>query len=160
MNIIGFKEVFNDFKLPMLLVAMPYCDWKCCIEQNIPITTCQNNHLDLERVNHITNEELTKKILNNILVDGVIFGGLETINKFSFPEILDFVEYFRSQSDKPIVIYTGYYPDEILDEVTQLQKYNNIYMKFGRFKINSKTKYDGVLGITLSSENQFGIKIS
>ena len=50
MNIIGFKEVFNDFKLPMLLVAMPNCDWKCCKEQNIPITTCQNNHLDLENL--------------------------------------------------------------------------------------------------------------
>ena len=53
-------------------------------------------------------------------------------------------------------IYTGYYPEEIQDELKQLQKYKNIIIKFGRFIPGQEPHYDEVLGVYLASDNQYG----
>ena len=59
----------------------------------------------------------------------------------------------------PIVIYTGYYPSEIKEQLKKLFKFNRIIIKFGRFIPNDKQRYDEVLGITLASSNQFALTI-
>ena len=59
-----------------------------------------------------------------------------------------------------IVIYTGYYKNEILEEVNILSQYPNIIIKFGRYIPNSTPIHDRILGVTLASNNQYAIKIS
>ena len=66
-----------------------------------------------------------------------------------------FIWKFRQLSSDTIVIYTGYYPSEIAEQLKKLFKFKNIIIKFGRFIPNDKTRYDQVLGVTLSSSNQF-----
>ena len=71
------------------------------------------------------------------------------------------IKLFRSNGDiSPIVIYTGYYPNEIQPKLDRLKKYKNIIIKFGRFIPDKANRYDDVLGITLSSDNQFAMQLS
>ena len=59
------------------------------------------------------------------------------------------------------MIYTGYYYDEIKNKVDYIaENYNNIIFKFGRFVPNQESRYDEVLGVTLASPNQYGVKVS
>ena len=62
--------------------------------------------------------------------------------------------------DDPVIIYTGYYKDELKEQVEELSKYKNIYFKFGRYKPGYQIHYDEVLGVNLVSDNQYGEKIS
>lgn len=58
------------------------------------------------------------------------------------------------------MVYTGYYKEEILEEIEQLKQYSNIIIKFGRYIPNEKKHYDEILGIDLASSNQYAEKIS
>ena len=78
-----------------------------------------------------------------------------------YKEVIDLIDYFRDNNcDDYFVIYTGYYENEIEDIINLLKQRKNIIVKFGRFIPNSKEKYDEVLGVTLSSDNQYGKVIS
>ena len=79
-----------------------------------------------------------------------------------FKEMFDVIKYFRDQGcNDMFVIYTGYYPYEITEELNKLsQNFNNIIIKFGRYMPNHKNRYDDVLGITLVSDNQYARRIS
>lgn len=59
-----------------------------------------------------------------------------------------------------IVIYTGYTPEEVEEEVKLLSEFENIIIKFGRFRPSQTPHYDDVLGINLVSDNQYAVKIS
>ena len=72
----------------------------------------------------------------------------------------EFVAEFRQMFFYLIVIYTGYYPSEIKEQLKKLFKFNRIIIKFGRYIPNDKPRYDEVLGITLASSNQFAQDIS
>ena len=54
----------------------------------------------------------------------------------------------------------GYYPDEIVNYLSYLIKYDNIIIKFGRFIPNEKSHKDKLLGVELASPNQFAVKLS
>ena len=58
-----------------------------------------------------------------------------------------------------IIIYTGYYQEEISDMLTYLKKYDNIIIKFGRYLTNQKSKFEPLLGVTLVSDNQYAKRI-
>ena len=77
-----------------------------------------------------------------------------------FQELASFINEFRKVSEDDIVIYTGYYKEELKKEIELLKKYKNIIIKFGRYIPNRKSRYDEVLGITLVSDNQYAEKIS
>lgn len=62
--------------------------------------------------------------------------------------------------DDDVVIYTGYYPDEIKDALDVLKGFNNIIIKFGRYIPNRQSRYDEILGVTLASDNQYAERIS
>ena len=102
--------------------------------------------------------------MDNPITEAICFGGLEPFD--TFEEIGNFLSLFDDyykrghihQKDKPdIVIYTGYYPEEIKGQLRKLSfllKTNwNIIIKFGRFIPNQKSHYDELLGIELASEN-------
>ena len=78
-----------------------------------------------------------------------------------FDEIVDLISIFRDNNcHDSFVIYTGYYPHEIEDLVKKLWQFDNIIIKFGRFIPNSPHRYDEILGVELSSDNQYAIKVS
>lgn len=75
-------------------------------------------------------------------------------------DLLELISELRLFYDDPVIIYTGYYKEEILDIIEQLKHYTNIIVKFGRFIPNQQKHYDEVLGVYLASDNQYAEMIS
>lgn len=151
-------EDWSNYKVASMFIITSICDFKCCTECGEDL--CQNmDCISLPTVD-ISNEKLYNLYSGNNLTKAIVFGGLEPM--LQFDELLSFVRYMRTvrSSDDVIVIYTGYYPDEIENELAQLKEFPNIIVKFGRFIPHKNSKYDEILGVTLVSDNQFAEKIS
>lgn len=151
-------ENFQDYKKASMLLATCYCDWKCAKEGGFDVSVCQNSELAKQKNIEVSIESIIDRYLNNKITQSVIIAGLEPI--LQFEEVIEFINAFRSKCEDDIVIYTGYYPDEIVDKLCKLVEYKNIIVKFGRYKENKNKVLDDVLGVWLSSCNQYGIKIS
>ncbi len=151
-------EDFQDYKKPSMMLTTCKCDWKCLIEQKLDVSICQNSEIAKQKDIDIPIDNIIDRYINNPITKAIVIGGLEPILQFN--EIMEFVQCFRKKCEDDIVIYTGYYPHEIRDEIKQLKLYKNIIIKFGRYKHNSVKKLDDVLGVWLASPNQFTIKIS
>ena len=151
-------EDFVNYKKCSLFLGTCYCDRKCCIENNLPCSICQNYPRSNNPIKDIPNEKIFDFYKKNNLMEAIIFGGLEPMKQFE--EMLEFISEFRNISNNDIVIYTGYYPEEISDKIAQLTNFSNIIVKFGRYIPNKPNRYDDILGITLASDNQYAKKIS
>lgn len=151
-------EDFINYKLPSMLIAMPICNWKCCIERKMPVEICQNSPLAKQKNIIVNVGTLIQRYLDNPITKAIVFGGLEPFDSSS--DLFEFISSFRRISNDDIVIYTGYYPNEIETFLETLSLYSNIIIKFGRYIPNRKTIHDNILGIDLASDNQFAIKIS
>lgn len=151
-------EDFLNYKKPSMFINTCFCDWKCCHEAGVSESICQNNSLIKQPTMDIPNDELINRYLSNDLSEAVVIGGLEPM--LQFDEVLAFVKAFREKTQDDIVVYTGYYPDEIPDKVAALSEYPNIVIKFGRYVPDKPSRYDDVLGVTLASDNQFAKRIS
>ena len=152
-------EDFCNYKKPSLFIVSAICDWKCCKEQGLDIGVCQNAPLVSQPTTDISDEDIYKTFHENDITQAVIIGGLEPMLQIKEVEAL--IKCFRDRGENcEFVIYTGYYPNEIADEIRLLSQYENIIIKFGRFMPSSEPVYDGLLGITLVSNNQFAMRIS
>jgi pyruvate-formate lyase-activating enzyme len=151
-------EDFQDYKKPSMMLATCQCDWKCLREQELDLSLCQNSELSKQKNINISIDNIVDRYINNSITKAIVIGGLEPF--LQFDDILEFIKYFRQKSKDDIVIYTGYYPNEIEDKLIRLKQYKNIIIKFGRY-IHEDTKiFDKVLGVWLISSNQFACKIS
>lgn len=152
-------EDFINYMKPSLFLITSICDWKCCYESNLPVTTCQNESIIRQETKDFSNESIYQAYINNDISKSICIGGLEPMLQFN--ELYDLIKYFRDQGcNDEFVIYTGYNENEIDDKVNTLKQFNNIIIKFGRFKPNDESHYDEVLGIRLISSNQYGKRIS
>lgn len=152
-------EDFINYKKPSLFIATCFCDWKCCVEKDIPIETCQNSDIALQQTIDVSNDDILNRYISNPITSAIVIGGLEPFKQFD--EIFSLIHIFRSNEvNDDFVIYTGYYPDELQNQIIQLRNYENIIIKYGRFIMNIGKRYDDILGITLSSKNQFAERIS
>jgi len=151
-------EDFINYKKPSMLIATCFCNWKCLKEQNLDISICQNSQLVLNNIIDIPTERLIKRYLNNPISKAVVIAGLEPM--LQFDEVLEFVQEFREKSQDDIVIYTGYYENEVAEQIEKLKQFENIIVKFGRFIPNGNKRYDDILGVWLASDNQYAVKIS
>lgn len=154
-------EDFINYKKPSMFLITSSCDFKCCIEAGISTDICQNEPLIKNTtIDEYDIDTIIKIYLGNPITKAIVFGGLEPM--LQFEEVRLFIDKLRSEYHcfDPVVIYTGYRPEEIITQLNCLQKYDNIICKFGRYIPNSKPIYDEVLGITLASDNQFAEKIS
>lgn len=152
-------EDFINYKLPSIFIITSVCDWKCCIEQNLDISICQNSSIVSQKTLDISPEKIYNIYVNNPITQAIVFGGLEPILQFN--EMIEVIDYFRKNNENsPFIIYTGYYPNEIQKQLNSLKKYNNIIVKFGRYIPNRPTIFDNILGVNLISDNQFAEKIS
>jgi hypothetical protein len=142
-------EVFQDYKLPAMYVAFPYCSWKCCKEYG---ATCHNSKLAKQPDLEIPVQAIVDRYLTNPITKAIILSGLEPLD--SFPDVLDLVRTLRLHTSDDIVIFTGYREDEVQDKVLDLSVYSNIVVKFGRFIPDQKSVMDPILQIRLASPNQ------
>lgn len=159
MLIKGFvEEDFIQYKLPQLFIGTCFCDWKCCKEAKCDLSLCQNQELAQINPIEVPNQVLLERYLNNPITKAITIGGLEPFKQFE--EVYELIKFFRENGVKDdFVIYTGYYENEIKEEIKKLKKLKNIVIKFGRFIPFQEKKYDKVLGITLSQKNQYGKRI-
>ena len=148
-------DCINYYK-PSMFIATSKCDFKCDKEAGCQV--CQNSQLAAAPSVEISIEELCERYLNNPITEAVVIGGLESFD--TFEELLNFIKVFRNKSNDDIVIYTGYYPEEIKDKIEKIYPYNNILIKFGRFIPNQEPHFDNTLKINLASNNQFAISIN
>ena len=153
-------ECFQDYKKISMLISTNSCDWKCCNEAGISVAVCQNNELAKQDDYDISIDSLIKRYLGNPITEAIIFAGLEPMLQLN--DILTFIYELRHnyQCEDDIVIYTGYYPNEIDQQLEKLKQFKNIIVKFGRYIPDKSTRYDDILGVNLISNNQFAIKIS
>ena len=160
MKIKGYiEEDFVQYKYPCMFIGVCHCDFKCCKELNLDISVCQNSPLNQSKALDIDIPYLYDRYINNNLTKAICFGGLEPM--LQFEDIISFVKYFREHGcDDDIVIYTGYYENEIKDKIDILKQHKNIVVKFGRYIPNDTEHYDSVLGVNLANKEQYGKNIS
>lgn len=152
-------EDFVNYAKPSLFLITSKCDWKCCFEANIPITVCQNEPIAKLPTKEFSIASIYSAYINNGITKAVVIGGLEPM--LQFKEIFSLLKYFRNNGCMDdFVVYTGYYKDELAKEIECLKKYPNVVLKFGRYKPNSKARFDNTLQLTLASDNQYAERIS
>jgi len=149
-------EDFVNYKKPSMFISTYTCSFKCCEECGQAV--CQNLPLVSQPTIDVDNSELAQRYVSNSISQAVVIGGLEPLDDVK--DILEFIRIFRRYSDDDIVIYTGYYEDEIkpcIDKIRDMT--SNVIIKFGRFVLDQQPHYDEVLGVKLASDNQKGVKI-
>lgn len=148
-------EDFVNYKYPSMFIGMPTCSFKCDKECGQAI--CQNSSLAAAPSIEMDNKEIIERYVSNPITEAIVFGGLEPFDDFN--EIYTFIADFRQYRKDDIVIYTGYYPDEISSYLDRLSVFENIIIKFGRFIPNKSHRFDELLGVQLSSDNQWSEKL-
>ena len=140
-----------------MFLITPYCGFKCCEEAGMNI--CQNMDIVKEPIVEIDEDELIKKYLDNTITKAVVFGGLEPFD--SFDDMRSFIGKLRWDYGcfDPVVIYTGFYPDEISNYLMILSKFAGIIVKFGRYIPNQKEHYDELLGVMLANNEQYAVEL-
>jgi hypothetical protein len=151
-------EDFVNYKKPSLFLGFPTCNFKCCKEGNFPIDICQNCKLMQSNDIHIDTSQIVDRYLANPITSAIVCGGMEPMD--SWNDLSNLVKQLRQKTDDDIVIYTGFYPSELEDKINYLKQYQNIIIKFGRYKQGDVKHYDDVLGVWLVSNNQYAERIS
>ncbi len=149
---------FINYKVPSMYIAFPYCDFKCDRENGNQY--CHNWKLSQQPNIKISIDRILA-LYEKARYGGtcaLVCAGLEPMQ--SFNDLIDLLTSFRKITDDPVVIYTGYYPEEIQDKLSLLKQYPKILVKFGRFRPNLSAKLDENLGVTLASSNQYSKWIS
>ena len=153
-------EDFVNYKKPSMFIGTISCGGKCCIEGGFPLSVCQNDGWRGNAPINILDEVIVKRYLNNPITKSIVLGGMEPMEQSD--EVLALIKTLRDDygCHDDVVIYTGYYPDEVTAILEKLQSFDNIVVKFGRYIPNIKSRFDDVLGVTLVSENQYAERIS
>lgn len=149
-------EDFVNYKVPAMFISTSKCSFKCDAECGRAV--CQNLPLAAAPVIEIDDEGLVSRYLHNDISEAVVIGGLEPFDDAA--ELYNFIRTFRKSCSDDIVIYTGYYEDEVKPYIDRLKAdFDNIIIKFGRFIPDQTPHYDEVLGVNLASNNQKGVRI-
>lgn len=162
MKIKGIIETdLINYKLPCMTIEMPICKgFKC--DKECGERVCQNS--DLASVPDIDYpvKKIVSRYLGNPITQAIVFQGLEPFD--SYEDLLRCITEFRSYTNDPIVIYTGYTESEINNDFTytlyRLKRFSNIIIKFGRYIPNHNSRYEPLLGVRLASDNQYAKEIS
>ena len=103
------SEDFVNYKKPAMTIMFPYCTFKCGTEycQNSPLSKAEDVEMDIT--------DIVIRYLNNPITESVVMQGLEPFD--SWDDLIEFVKQLRESTDDDIVIYTGYYKEEIADKI-------------------------------------------
>lgn len=149
-------EDFVNYKKPSMYISFPCCSFKC--DKECGMLVCQNSSLVKEKNIEIDKNRIVDRYIGNPISESIVMAGLEPFD--SFDDLLDLISKFRKRTNDDIVIYTGYYKNEINNKIDILSKFKNVVVKFGRFIPDQNNKYDDVLGVNLASDNQYAERIS
>ena len=149
-------EDFVNYKKPSMFIGFSKCSFKC--DKEFGSCICQNSSLANSPSIEISEKEIAERYISNPITSSIVCGGLEPFD--TFEELINLITEIRNLTDDDIVIYTGYKYEEIKDKINILKKFNNIIIKFGRYIPNSSKRYDDVLGVYLSSENQYALRLN
>lgn len=148
---------FVQYKKPCMTLMFPRCSFKCEIECGERV--CQNSALAQVRDIEVDTYAIAKRFLDNLMVNVLVCGGLEPFD--SGKDLNRLISLLRfCECDDDIVIYTGYTEEEIKEKFSWIYGHKNIIIKFGRFIPNSPHIYDEILGVELSSDNQYAKRIT
>ena len=152
-------EDFTSYKKASMVIGFPSCTFKCEKECGCK-GMCQNNALVTAPDIEISVDALVKRYIDNPITHAVICAGLEPFD--SFEDLFRVIVHLRVKGcNDDVVIYTGYYKNEIPEEyLERLSLVSNIIIKWGRFIPNQQSHFDKVLGIGLASDNQYAERIS
>ena len=154
-------EDFVNYREAAMFIGTVSCAGKCCIEAGIPLSVCQNDGWRKKPPIDMRDSRIVERYVNNPITHAIVFGGLEPLEQMD--DIVDFMTMLRIvyHCNDTVVIYTGYNRDEpeAIAAIERLMIFENIIMKFGRYIPNRDTVYDDVLGVTLSSDNQYAERI-
>ena len=148
-------EDFVNYKKPSMYIAFPQCSFKCNKECGRQV--CQNMSLINEKNIDINIKEIINRYINNPITKAIVCGGLEPFD--SWIDLKNLIFSFKQVTDDDIIIYTGYYKEELTDE----QKFfiinsGPIIVKYGRFNPDKTSYFNDILGVTLASNNQYAMK--
>lgn len=151
-------EDFVNYKNPSMFLAFSTCTFKC--ERDCGQKVCQNSSLAMAPNIEISVQDLVERYMSNPITSAIVCGGLEPMD--SFEDLWRFIFHLRvSGCNDDVVIYTGYYKNEIPEEhLKRLKIVPNIIVKWGRYIPNQQPHYDEILGIKLASDNQYAERIS
>ncbi len=149
-------EDFVNYKKPSMFIGFPSCSWKC--DRECGMQVCQNSALASAPIKNIDFKTIVNRYINNPITSSIVCGGLEPFD--TWDDLYGLVTYLRVSTQDDIVIYTGYYKEEIEVYIDELKVFLNIIIKFGRYIPGCKKHYDEVLGIYLASDNQYAERIS
>lgn len=154
-----YEDMVN-YKKPSMFIGTMSCNGKCCIEANIPLSMCQNDSLRNAPITQINDMLLIEKYLGNPITKAIVIGGLEPFEQFN--ELFWFLFVLRNvyMCNDDVVIYTGYYENELASQIDYLKAFPNIIIKFGRYIPDNNPYYDELLGVELASDNQYAKQIS
>jgi hypothetical protein len=144
-------EDFVNYKKASMFIAFPNCSFKC--DHECGRAVCQNSALAKSQTIDIPISMLIDRYGQNPISKAVVCGGLEPLD--SWEELQAFIRDFRYYTPDDIVIYTGYEEEEIKDKIEWLSLFENIIIKFGRYRTNEPSHYDNLLGVSLMSSNQY-----
>lgn len=153
-------EDYSHVEGVAMVLAFPYCSFKCCRDAGFPSSLCHNNPVSKLPNKIYRVEDILKRYLSNPISNCIVCAGLEPIDSIS--DLLEFISYCREDAhcDDPIAIYTGYRYDELPECITLLGKrYSNIILKVGRFIPNYPSHIDPILKVPLASPNQYAIRL-
>ena len=153
-------EDFSNYKKPCMLIACPYCSFKC--DKECGKQVCQNSALATATNIEISIDELIERYLNNPISQAICFQGLEPFD--SWDDVNEFIWRLRCIyfCQDPVIIYTGYTEQEINDMgiCPEYLHYGKVIIKYGRYIPDQKFHYDEILGVNLASDNQYAKEYS
>lgn len=152
------EESFTEYKKPHMLLGFPSCSFKCDREHGSKI--CQNSELARAEKIEIPVEDVVARYLSNDITKAIVLAGLEPFD--SYHDVLSLLDELRSKNGcyDDVVIYTGYDSKEIDQKITYLSMmFDNIIVKFGRYRPGQQKHFDEVLGVELASDNQYAERI-
>lgn len=149
-------EDFVNYKKPSMFIGFPTCSWKC--DRECGMQVCQNSALASVPIKNIDFKTIVNRYINNPITSSVVCGGLEPFD--TWDDLYWLVTHLRMSTQDDIVIYTGYYKEEIEVYIDELKVFPNIIIKFGRYIPNREKHFDKVLEVCLASDNQYAERIS
>ena len=151
------QDIVN-YKKTSMFIATCYCDFKCCKQLNLDICICQNSPIAKSKIIDISNDRIVKRYIKNKLTHAIVFGGLQPFKQFD--QLLQLIKCFRQQTQDQIIIYTGYYEQQIQQQLELLKQFKNIIIKFGRYVPGQQVHFDQILGVNLANKQQYAKQIS
>lgn len=148
---------FVQYKKPCMTLMFPSCSFKC--EQECGERVCQNSTLAQSKDIEVDTYNIAKRFLDNLMVNVLVCGGLEPFDSSrDLNRLISLLRFCECEDD--IIIYTGYTEDEVKEKFHWIYGHKNIIIKFGRFIPNRPHIFDEILGVELSSDNQYAKRIT